>query len=146
MIIDTIDNINKYQEVIPHFEKAIEFLRNAITTEPTPGRHEIDGKDVFAIVLDMQGKGKEAVREAHKHHIDIHCTLSGTDVVGWKPRTEVGEYYESSEEDDYYLYHDQITNWTSLKAGQFAIFYPQDVHAALATDEHVKKIVIKIRM
>jgi len=51
------------------------------------GKYEIEGEQIFAMVSRVCGRRKEsALLETHDKYIDIQLVISGTDVMGWKPR------------------------------------------------------------
>ena len=43
------------------------------------------------------------------------------------------------------FYDDEPSTYFALKAGEAAIFFPDDAHAPLVGDGHVKKCVIKVK-
>ncbi|MGZ8561924.1 MAG: YhcH/YjgK/YiaL family protein, partial [Flavisolibacter sp.] len=66
---------------------------------------------------------------------------------GWKPRETChqpkGGY---NEEKDVQFYSDAPDMFFQLKSGQFAIFFPDDVHAPMIGDAEIKKLVIKVKI
>ena len=51
----------------------------------TEGRCEIDGEDLFAVVIKGSGSGHNGAKlEAHREYIDIQYLLRGTDEMCWK--------------------------------------------------------------
>jgi YhcH/YjgK/YiaL family protein len=111
-----------------------------------PGRYEIVGDEVFAIIEDTTGRGREASPlEYHRRYIDIQYVVSGEETFGWSAIAECnapkGEFDSSR---DIGFYNDQPSNWVKIPAGYFAIFFPEDCHAPLAGDGAVQKIVIKV--
>jgi YhcH/YjgK/YiaL family protein len=67
--------------------------------------------------------------------------------MGWKPRHSCilpkGEY---SEEKDVLFFNDEPDMFFTLHPGQFAIFFPEDVHAPLISEGDVKKLIIKVKV
>ncbi|MEJ7678546.1 MAG: YhcH/YjgK/YiaL family protein [Segetibacter sp.] len=43
-------------------------------------------------------------------------------------------------------YNDKPDTYFTLQAGQFAIFYPEDVHAPQIGEGPIKKLVVKIKL
>jgi YhcH/YjgK/YiaL family protein len=85
--------------------------------------------------------------ECHDKHIDIQLCISGTEMLGWKPReactSQRGEY---NAEKDVVFYNDAPDMYFELRDGQFAIFYPEDVHAPMIGEGTIKKMVIKVKL
>jgi biofilm protein TabA len=146
MIIDHFDNAGKYFHLHPQFKKVFTFLQNADLENISPGEHPIENKN-HAVVLEIDAAGKDAAAfESHRKYIDIHCTISGQDVIGWKNASKCTTANEYNAEHDYSLYSEKPEFYFPLPANHFAIFYPEDVHEALACDDHIKKIVLKVKI
>jgi YhcH/YjgK/YiaL family protein len=148
MIIDTLDNAGKYIGLHPRFAKAFEFIKNQNLDAMEPGKFPIDDEDLHASVSLKDGvKKEEAKFEAHKNYIDIQVCPVGTEQLGWKPLHKCvdpkGEY---NTEKDVTFYNDQPDTYFSLQAGQFAIFYPEDVHAPMIGEGPIKKLVVKVKL
>ncbi len=150
MIIDTIQNASKYFPVHPLFAKAFEYINNTDLATTEAGKYEIDRDNLKAIFSNKKGMTAEesvAKFECHDRHIDIQLCISGNEQFGWKPRekctTPNGGY---NTEKDVQLYHDSPDTFFSLTDGQFAIFFPEDVHAPMIGDAEIKKLVIKVKI
>ena len=65
--------------------------------------------------------------------------------MGWKPRSACtqpkGDY---NEEKDVLFYADAPDTFFHLQAGQFTIFFPEDVHAPMIGTGKIRKLVIKV--
>lgn len=146
MIIDTLDQLEKYAAINPNFAKACEFLKNTDLSKLDDGKHEIDGEKVFALAARSQGRPKsEALLEIHRKYIDIQVILSGYDEMGWKPTASLTEPKDDfSSESDCQLFEDQPDTWVKVLPGMFAVFFPHDAHAPLVGDCEIHKIVIKV--
>ncbi len=150
MIIDTIQNASKYFPVHPLFAKAFEYINNTDLATREAGKYEIDGDNLKAIFSNKKGMTAEesvAKFECHNKHIDIQLCISGNEQFGWKSREKCtitnGGY---NPEKDVQLYHDQPDTFFSITDGQFAIFFPEDVHAPMIGDAEIKKLVIKVKI
>jgi len=142
MIIDNIKNANIYYPISKYFEKAFQFLQTDLSILK-PGRHDIDGENVFAILIETDGVSEEkAVFESHKRYIDLHYTITGNDRIGWTPNFSITQEY--NEKDDYMFHKGPALNWNIINEKYFAIFFPQDVHAATVDSGTIRKIVVKI--
>ena len=148
MILDSISNIDKYVCLHPRFAKAFEFVKGLnLETLEAGQKFEIEGKDIHAAVSAKNGSAlEEAKFEAHDHHFDIQICPSGNETIGWSPRDTVKEVkVPYNEEKDVTFFSDKPGTYFQLKAGQFAIFYPEDVHAPMIGEGVIKKLVVKIR-
>ncbi len=145
MILDSIENSDRYAGCHPLFEKAFEFLKTVGEVSGTEGRIEIDGDDLFAITVCEKGRGKDASPlETHRKYIDVQYTVSGEDLIGWKPvpNGTAGRGY--SDEKDLELYDGTPDQWIRHPQGTFMIFFPEDGHAPMATESRVTKVVVKV--
>jgi YhcH/YjgK/YiaL family protein len=149
MIIDTLQNASKYFSVHPLFEKAFAFIQATDLQNATDGKSDIT-EGLKAIFSNATGKTKEASLakfECHDKNIDIQLCISGKESICWKPREKCskpnGEY--NGEKDVRYFSDDPDTSF-QLRDGQFAIFFPGDVHAPMIGDGPIKKLVIKVKI
>lgn len=149
MIVDTIRNAPKYFSAHPLFAKAFEYISQTDLVNATDGKGDIaDGlKFIFS---NAPGKTKEtslAKFECHNKNIDIQLCIDGVETIGWKPRERCvipnGEY---NSEKDVQFYHDAPDTFFQLTNGQFAIFFPEDVHAPMIGEGNIRKLVIKVRI
>lgn len=150
MIIDSLQNAAKYTLLHPHFAKAFDYINTTDLAAIEVGKYEIDGDNLRAIVSNKKGvTADESVAkfECHDKHIDIQLCISGNEQIGWKPRekcaTPNGGY---NPDKDVQLYHDKPDTFFGLTDNQFAIFYPEDVHAPMIGDAEIKKLVIKVKI
>jgi biofilm protein TabA len=150
MIIDTLDNASKYYCVHPLFAKAFEYISASDIANIEDGRYEIDGERLRAIVTNKKGMTaaeSTAKFECHDKHIDIQLCIRGLEQLGWKPRgactEQKGQY---NPEKDVVFYGDPPDTFFELRDGQFAIFYPEDVHAPMIGEGLIKKMVIKVKL
>jgi YhcH/YjgK/YiaL family protein len=150
MIIDTISNASKYFAVHPLLAKAFEYIQATNLDTIVMGKYEIDGDNLKAIFSDKPGVTAEtstAKFECHNKHIDIQLCINGNEQIGWKPREKcVSENGAYNPEKDVQLYHDAPDMFFQLTDGQFAIFFPEDVHAPMIGTAEIKKLVIKVKI
>ena len=151
MIIDTIENASKYCSIHPLFAKAFEYIKTTDLANIEIGKYEIaEGlKAIFSDKKGMTAADSIAKFECHDKNIDIQLCINGKETIGWKPRNTCtapkGEY---NPEKDVSFYNDVPDMFFQLTNGQFAIFFPEDVHAPMiAVDEHsIRKLVIKVKI
>lgn len=148
MIIDTLGNTRCYLPLNKEFEKAFEFLMRPDLKELSPGRYEIDGARVYALVMKEDGRRKEdALLEAHERYLDIQFVLAGTDEMGWKPRSSCKQpTAEFDSETDVQLFADEPDVWIPTGPGTFAIFFPEDAHMPMISLGTLHKVVVKVAM
>ena len=149
MIIDSLANGSRYENLHPLFAKAFTYLRSTDFSGMPDGKMSIE---VGLNVILSEGKGKTAEEshkkfECHDKYIDIQLCLSGKETMGWKDRIACsqpnGEY---NLEKDVRYFHDAADTYFQLTDGQFAIFFPEDVHAPMIGEGVIRKSVVKVKM
>jgi biofilm protein TabA len=149
MIIDTLDNAAKYYSVHPLFQKAFEYISTQDLKSVEVSKFEISEglKGAIAEKQGMTAEESASKFECHNKNIDIQLCITGPEVIGWRPRSTCkapkGEY---NEEKDVLFYDDAPDMHFTLNDNQFAIFFPEDVHAPMISDEVVKKMIIKVKI
>ena len=151
MILDTIQNASKYYSVHPLFKKAFEYIQSTDLANIEIGKYDIaEGlKAIFSDKKGMSAAESIAKFECHDKNIDIQLCIKGRETIGWKPRQSCtapkGEY---NPEKDVSFYNDAPDIYFQLTNGQFAIFFPEDVHAPMIAvdDDAIRKLVIKVKI
>ena len=147
MIIDKLENLEKYASINSLFAEAIEFLRSHDLESLEVGKTELKGKDLLVNVAQTMPKTKaEAKLETHKDFIDIQIPLSATEVMGYTPMVDckpVDAVYNAAK--DISFFEGAADSYLTVKPGMFAIFFPQDGHAPGISTLGVKKIIIKVK-
>ncbi len=146
MIIDTLENADKYFSLNPHFAAAFRYLRNPAIKNLTSDHDTIDGEKIFAIASRKPGKKKhEAKLEVHKKYIDIQFVIHGNDSMGWKAAGICNKVLASYDpEKDIASFDDDPVTWCAVPAGTFAVFFPDDAHAPMVSDGEIQKVIIKV--
>ena len=149
MIIDTLANASKYFGLHPSFAKAFGYINQNDVTTLTDGIYETP-EGLKVIVNTGMGKTAEASLakfECHDKNIDIQLCVKGLETMAWKPRekclTPNGEY---NPDKDVRFFSDAPDMSFQLTDGQFAVFFPEDVHAPMIGDGEIKKVVIKVKI
>lgn len=149
MIIDTIANAGKYLSIHPLFARAFEYIQSTDLLNAADEKSSID-EGLLAIISNAAGKTKEASLakfECHDKNIDIQLCVKGVETIAWKPREKCvlanGEY---NPEKDVRYFSDAPDMSFQLTDGQFAIFFPEDVHAPMIGEGEIKKLVIKVKI
>jgi biofilm protein TabA len=149
MIIDTIQNASKYFSIHPLFEKAFAYINTIDLQNQEDGKFDIS-EGLKAIFNNATGKTKKvslAKFECHNSNIDIQLCIHGVETIGWKPRekcqTPNGEF---NAEKDVQFFKETPDMYFQLTNNQFAIFFPEDVHAPMIGEGEIKKLVIKVKI
>ena len=124
-------------------EKGLDFLRATDFNALEPGVVEIDGKNIYAQIIDL------TTREAVE--IDIQFLAWGEEKIGIAIDTGNNKVSESLlEQRDIIFYHDsEHESFIEMIPGSYAIFFPQDVHrpgCILQTASEIRKIVVKVAL
>lgn len=146
MILDALENIEKYAALHKGFPEAVKFLLRPDLSELGVGTYEIDGKNVYAMVSKEQGRKKEdAQLETHDKYIDIQLVLKGVDTMGWRTKTMCKSFAtEYDPEADIQFFVDTPDVWLPVQSGFFTIFFPEDAHLPLVSIGELHKIVVKV--
>ena len=147
MIIGNIKNISAYKGLNERIDKAVDFVLNA-PADIAEGKHEIDGKNVYASVIVKDTKALEDAKyEAHREYLDLQYVLDGGEVMGYAPVDTMTEATEYNPEKDIIFLKGE-GSLIDVKKGDFYIVHPFDAHApglgkAPGT---FKKIIVKIKL
>jgi len=145
MILDSLENAEKYYCLNSGFRKAFEFLKQCNPYE-CEGQIDIDGDRVYAMVIKAEGQGHEGAEiELHKKYIDIQYGVSGINEFGWKPAQECVKVTKPfDEEDDYGFFDEEPDVWIKVRPEQFAVFFPEDGHTPKGGEGALHKILVKV--
>lgn len=148
MIIDSLENAYKYSDLHRSFAKAFQFINNTNFKTIEAGKYPIDGQNIHASVSEKAGvTAGEAKYEAHNLFIDIQVCPAGRETIGWKPRQQCKNIKTPyNPEKDVTFYETEPDTYFQLHAGQFAIFFPEDVHGPMIGDGLIKKLVVKVKI
>ena len=137
MVIDKLENLEKYVSLNPLFAQAVEFLKTT----------DLNAHEIGKVVLkegELIVNFAQARPETHNNFIDIQIPLSGVETMGYTPRTDLPEE-EYNAEKDITFYKGFAKDYLTITPGMFAIFFPQDGHAPGVTPDGVKKVIVKVR-
>ena len=148
MIVDKIENTHLYINLGERIKKSFDYIIQTDLKKLQPGRYDIDGDDIFALVSEYRTKPEsDGKLEAHKKYIDIQYLISGEELMGYAPLDgqEILEPYKK--ENDIIFYKGEKV-FIKVTEGMFAIFFPEDVHMPgiqVEKKSPVKKLVIKVK-
>ncbi len=138
-----------YYEHKDLWDKAFAFLQNTDLSTLEPGNHEIDGKNVFAIVSEYNTKNREDVRcESHRSYTDLHCMISGSEYIGLNNASAEVVITPYNAQRDVAFYKGDGGVDLLASPGKFFIFFPNNAHRpGMKVEESIpiKKIVIKVK-
>lgn len=147
MIIDTIDNLSKYEDVNPLFADVVDFLKNHDLSTMEEGKYPIRDNDIFVNLQVAQQRTKEtAFIESHVKMIDIQIPLSCNETYGYTPLEELPDAAYDAVKDMSIYEGVNPKEYVTLAPGMFVIFFPQDGHAPCIIDEpEIKKAIFKVK-
>lgn len=148
MIFSALSQSARYTALHPLFARAFDYIRNTDLYALAPGRYNIVGDNLIAIVEQVPGKTREMARlEAHRKYIDIQLVLDGVDEMGWKPLADcLNPVSDYSAEKDIQFFHDAPASWIATPPDHFCIFFPEDAHAPLVSAGPVRKVIFKVAL
>jgi YhcH/YjgK/YiaL family protein len=149
MILDSLKNKAQYAALHPRFQAVFDFIDNNDVASLPCGRHDIDGDNIFVMVQELDLREVSAARlELHRKYIDIQLLLSGpNEIFGWSEKKDcLTVETEFDEQKDIQLFTDIPQCFYSVGEGQFSILFPEDGHAPMLGEGHVKKCIFKVAL
>jgi YhcH/YjgK/YiaL family protein len=146
MVSDSLANAGLYAALGPRIARGLAFLGHADLEHLSPGRHEIDGDALYAIVSDYAPKPESEGRwEAHRRYLDLQFVAHGAERIGVAPLAGMtaGDY--SAEKDICFL--TGSGDFLTLTGDRFVLLWPTDAHMPgieAGRPGPVRKIVVKI--
>ena len=152
MIYDSLKNCETYFGANSRFAQAFAFVKKAVAENYPVGRYEIDGDNLYALVQEYNTNPvANAKFEAHKRYIDIQYIVSGEELMKAADISKGLEGAQYDEAKDYMLIEKANDPAVLLvKQGEFAIFFPHDIHMpGVAPNDKpaaARKIVVKVKV
>ena len=149
-------NKNDIAKLLPYvserLQKALAYVAETDFSKVANGEYEIDGRNVFARVNTYATEPKSERRpEKHNAYIDVQFVAAGSEAIWYTPLTnDRVETENKAEKEDVIFYAEPgEKNCAVLNAGDFAIFFPWELHRPNCSVEknpvHVQKIVVKVK-
>ena len=92
MVVDTMENLEKYVSLNPLFEEVVKFVKEHDLMTLEVGKHPIKGDDLFLNIAVAKGKtDEEAVFETHRRMLDIQIPLDAPEAYGYIPLSDLPE-------------------------------------------------------
>ncbi|VXD00130.1 conserved hypothetical protein [Enterobacterales bacterium 8AC] len=134
----------------PAIAKAVAYLQNTDFTALPAGRYEDAETGYLVQVLDLHTQNKDELRpEVHRNNIDVQFLVSGTELIGVAADNGQNLIEQELLEQRDIIYYQNVENesWLTMQPGNFAVFFPQDVHRPGCINQHpcdIRKVVVKI--
>ncbi len=154
MIADSIRNKDQYACLSPRLARALEYVEAQKAAGFAEKTVELDGRQVYAMYQTYVTESAEGRQyEAHRRYIDVQYILEGEEVIQAADLAGMARMSDYDGEKDVQWFMPEAGRESSpvsvihLKAGQFAVFFPQDAHMpklASVAPGPVKKIVVKV--
>ncbi len=146
MIVDTLDNLEKYVSLNPLLAEVVKFLKENDLNELEDGKHVIQGEDLFVNITTAHGKTPDqAVFETHKKMLDIQIPLDNEETYGYLPLQNLPDA-EYNEAKDCTKYPGAVAScYVTCQPGEFALFAPQDGHQPCIGTGDIHKAIFKIK-
>lgn len=146
MVIDTLENFDKYVSLNPLFSAVAEYMKENDIFAQESGIVTLDGKDLFVNYTVAKGKTPDEARiETHNRMIDIQIPLSCPETMGYTPRKNLSEA-EYNEEKDITFYKGLAEKYITVNPGEFVIFFPEDGHAPCVSENtEIRKAIFKVK-
>lgn len=151
MIADTIEHADRYF-CTEGITKALQLLRGCTAAAFAPGRHEIDGEQLFLIHTEYETEpAEQGLMEAHRKYADVMLMLEGEEALYFKPTEKLGHLTNEydPEQDALLARLDADASRLVFRPGMFAVLLPEDAHCPgcqLRGPSHVKKIIAKVML
>lgn len=152
MILGHIKNLDVEKGAFsPTLVKGLAYLANTDFSTLVPGRYELDGDKMFALVQDNQTQPKaQRKAETHEKYIDVQYIAEGVEVMGYALNSPEHEIKENLLAEKDAIFYKTVKGEIDLVVfqGMYAVFFPHDVHRPGcmygAEPSIVKKVVLKI--
>ena len=152
MIITTRKSLSRYKSMGVNMKKAIEYIDAFNGADLEPGRFDVEGDDVYAVIQCYNTKQyDEGMFETHDCYIDIQIILEGEELMYTAQREDMSDATPYIPEKDKNNYGDnKEAMCTHMKPGTVMVFYPEDAHKACiqagSQPVAVKKLLLKVRL
>ena len=147
MIIDRLETASLSSNLAPRVTTALASLRDKDFTSIEPGRYDIQGDEIYAIVQEYTTKDASEVKwEAHRQYFDVQYVARGKERMGYANLGDLTVIQDYQEKDDYLLLEGE-GDFLAMVPETFIILGPQDAHmpqVAAGAPSAVRKVVIKV--
>lgn len=146
MIIDTLENLNRYVALNPRIADVVAFISKTDLKSLSGGRHSLNGDDLYVNIEDAKGRTiATAGYETHERMIDIHIPLSTSETYGYLPYADLPEASYDADRDISFYPVLEGGNYVTCRPGEFAIFFPFEGHAPCIGEGTIHKAIFKLK-
>ncbi|MGV6989084.1 YhcH/YjgK/YiaL family protein [Testudinibacter sp. P80/BLE/0925] len=131
-------------------QTALEYLKNTDFNRLAAGRYPIKGDLIYAQVLDLETQPKSTILpEVHRNYLDVQYLHAGYERIGVAidlGNNPIAKAYDPARD---ILFYQSVADESELimRPGNFAVFFPSDVHRPACLDGEsgkIRKVVVKI--
>ncbi len=130
---------------------ALSYLRDTNFETLPAGRHDVQGDDIYAVLMDVTTKPTADNKpEVHRKYIDIQFVVHGQEGIGVAVDRGNNKASENFLDERDVLFYSGMEGESNLvlRSGDFAVLFPTDAHRPLCQvdgPESVRKVVMKVR-
>ncbi len=147
--VDTLEYCGLYPKEIV---TSLDYCRASNINDWKEGTYFLDGDRLIAKVFHREtGPREEKLPEVHRRYIEVQFMAEGEEYIGYYPDLGDNGIKENCLEEKDTLYYEENHKvqeiMLPMRAGCYAIFFPEDVHrpfCQLGKPQEVKRIVVKI--
>ena len=149
MFFGRISKVNKKQYPAA-IQLALDYLASTDFDKIDAGRYPIKGDLIYAQVLDLETKDKSAILpEVHRKYLDVQYLHAGKERMGVTPDLGDNPIAQDYDAERDILFYTDVQNEVELimRPGNFAVFFPEDIHRPGCADGQaakIRKIVVKV--
>ena len=133
------------------WDKAFKFLKETDLKSIALTRVDLDGDNVYAIPSEYMSKNEDVARfEVHQKYADIQYVISGKELIGVAPMSELKDYTEPYDpaRDIAFM---TVKSFKDCPAnpGKVFLLFPNDIHRPGLKDGDntmIRKVVMKVKL
>ncbi len=136
---------------IEGLEAGFEFLEKSVLGSLPPGKHQILGDAVYAMVMRSPSRAPEEGQfESHRDYIDIQYLVSGEEIIGLAPveGLQVVTSYDAAKDIVFYAAPENYRRLV-IHPAHFAVFFPEEAHLPMCHYQgphDLHKVVVKVSL
>ncbi|WP_033160923.1 YhcH/YjgK/YiaL family protein [[Mycoplasma] collis] len=151
MILDKLSNLERYKNIHPNLDKAINWIKNNSLETIKEGKTLIDGDELFVVKAPLEGYSLEnGLYEIHHKYADLHIVVDPKETIYYAQKEELNSVYKEYDPNiEMKLFH-LTTQRISMKlnSNEFVFFFPLEAHGPkiVEANRNVSKLIFKIKM
>jgi len=131
------------------WKRMFSILKSGEFRDLAPGKHEVDGDNLFFMINQYETRDAETVRfEAHRKYIDLQYVFEGQELMGVSSAEYATETVPYSSDNDIVFYEVSKAEHFKATPSEFLLFFPVELHqpgVRVTEPVPVKKVVFKIK-